>query len=156
MTLSLPSHLSLVLVLLLSSGCDNSANDVRTLEAENAAFRQAVGIAQRYVCKVVGVRELSDSGFIEDAPEPVKAGRIGLSFVVNRDTGEITGDVGNNATYETNTVVFTPPNNRFHVVSISHGPNRSVNFLSIQDWAAGPKKPFLLVESGSVYSGTCE
>jgi hypothetical protein len=53
-------------------------------------------------------------------------------------------------------VVFTPPGNLFYVISESYGPNKTVDLLSVRDWADGAEKPFLLIESAMVVSGICQ
>ena len=138
------------------SGSERPSGEMRRLEAENLALRREIGGPDSYDCKVLAATQLGDGGVLRERTEGPEAAVVGSSFVVNKDTGRIAGGVGNNATFESHTVVHTPPDNPFYIVSITHGPNKNIDFLSIRDWAQGPKKPFLLVESGSVYTGTCE
>ena len=66
--------------------------------------------------QVIAANELGDDGRIESS-KLLSATAVGSSFVVHRPSGLMYGGVGNNATWESQTVVFTPPNNRFYVIT---------------------------------------
>lgn len=128
---------------------------MQRLESENASLRQAVGGPGAYECQVRDVHELSDDGILVEATAAFRAQALGVKFVVNRDSGLITGGVGGNGNFDSREVTFTPPGNPFYVVSTSRAPHRNVEYLSIRDWAEGPEKPFVLAESSNVFTGSC-
>lgn len=142
--------------LLLTAGCGgDSSAEISKLRAENAELRQQVSDPNTYVCKVGQAQELRDDGVLSEAPAHVSSETVGSTFIVDRKSGLISGAVGNNLTFETRDVTFTPPNNPYYVVSTSHGPNKNLDYLIIRDWVDGVDKPFLLADSRSVFSGTC-
>lgn len=102
--------------------------------------------ADSYRCLVRGASEVGPDGVLVPAAQSVRKVAIGSTFVVERSSGRILGGVGNNETFESRTVVFTPPDNPYYVISVSHGPNKNVDYLSMRDWASGPRKPFLLAQ----------
>jgi len=136
---------------LLTCADDERSRHMQRLEAENVTLRGP----ESYECKVLTAAQLGNGGTLTTLTGDLEAQTAGALFVVDRRTGQIAGGVGNNATFETRQVVFTPPDNPFYVVSFSHGPNRSVALLSIRDWVEGPFKPFVLVDSTFVFTGTC-
>jgi hypothetical protein len=118
------------------------------------AVTQKPRASRTYTCRASAVYELKDDGSLQrldtflmnwDSP-----------FEVDRATGLSSGGAGENTTYPIKEVIFTPPGNLFYVVSKSGGSNRSVKLLSIRDYASGPRKPFMLMDSSWVFSGVCE
>jgi hypothetical protein len=74
---------------------------------------QGTGTGDAYRCRVAGVSELSDDGALSPSTAQMRKAVVGSTFVVERRSGRIVGGVGNNATFESRTVVFTPPANPF-------------------------------------------
>lgn len=136
------------------AGGDGAAR-MQRLESENATLRRTIGGPNAYDCKVLEVKELQDDGKLVEAAAAFRAQSVGATFVVNRETGVITGAVGGNGNFDTWTVTFTPPDNPFYVVSTTRSPHRNVEYLSVRDWAEGQDKPFVLAESSHVFSGVC-
>jgi hypothetical protein len=134
---------------------DRDSESVRAAATTSAGAESERVPFASYRCKVIAANELGDDGRVAPS-KGLSATAVGSTFVVYRPTGLIYGGVGNNGAWESQTVVFTPPNNRFYVISTSHGPNKHVTLLSIKDWADGPQKPFILVDSDTAYSGHCE
>jgi hypothetical protein len=134
---------------------DRLSNKVRPLKAENATPRRQSQPQDSYKCKVLTANTLDDRGLLTKAAQHIEVQVVGATFFVNRNTGWISGAIGSNETFESRTVVFTPPDNPFYVVSFTHGPNRNVDFLSIRDWVEPAEKPFLLVDSALMFTGTC-
>ena len=128
---------------------------IQRLEAENAALRRSAGGQNAYECLVRDVRQLSDAGMLADAAPTFRNQVVGATFVVDRETGVISGGIGGNGTFASRTVVFTPPENPFYVVSTTQGPNRNVEYLSVREWVVSPDKPFVLADASNVYTGTC-
>jgi hypothetical protein len=144
------------IALLLSASCgDESGKELERLRSENAELKASASDPNSYVCKVTAASELGDDGVLANGNANIKGQTVGKTFVVDKHTGLISGAVGNNITYESRDVVFTPPNNPFYVVSTSHGPNRNLEFLTIRDWVDGVEKPFMLVGSSLVFTGKC-
>jgi hypothetical protein len=147
-----------VLVVLVTACAkdDERSKEIDALRSHNASLTRQIAGKESYVCTVRAAASLDDQGRLTAVTDDIHRQAVGATFTVDRTTGRIIGGVGNNASFETRQVVFTPPDNPFYVVSYSHGPNRNVEFLSIRDWATSPQKPFLLAESTFVFTGTCE
>jgi len=128
---------------------------IRLLEAENAALRRSVVGPNAYQCRVNDVKELNDKGALVEASAAIRTQAVGATFVVDRMTGIMVGGVGGNGTFESQKVVFTPPDNPFYIVSTTHAPNRNVEYLAVRDWVVGPDKPFVLADATNVFTGTC-
>jgi hypothetical protein len=140
------------------AGCsegDDAAAKVNRLRAQNAALREQLQGKNLYQCTVLAYQELTDDGLLREGTI-MRDQVVGASFVADKSTGLIAGGIGNNATFESRKVVFTPPGNPFYLISESGGPNRNVDLLLVRDWADGPDKPFLLIQSGIVSNGICQ
>jgi hypothetical protein len=124
----------------------------RVPEVEAQPAVELVGAT--YACRATAVSELMDDGSLQRLDRFMSG--WDSPFQVDRATGLVAGGPADNATDPVAEVVFTPPDNLFHVISKSGGQTRSVTLLSVRDSAPGPRKPFLLVNSSWVFSGVCE
>ena len=130
-----------------------------SVPAVEAPPQSAAGGRRRpgfYDCTIVESQSLGDDGILSDPTKGVPA--RGESFRVNRQTGAMTGSVDNRS-YQTVTVLYTPPDNSFYVTSESYGPNKSLTHLRINDWKEGPLKSFSYAGAGlsgdGILNGTC-
>ena len=143
---------ALSLALVLGAACAGGRSEEppsQPSRTETWLLAQALGGEEAYTCRILGVQELGSEGSLGDSRLPA----IGERFAVGKRSGRIVGYL-DNSTYERTEVVFTPPDNAFSLIEISHGPNRAANFLQVIDWE--PTKPFVYVQVGSVLSGVCD
>lgn len=134
-----------------------------------SASSQATKAIQQYRCVIESAVDVNDAGRVQDQQNTVESGLVGAQFRVDVKTGVITEEVPGKHQYFSSifvlwrapnaaarSVVFVPPKNSFHAVTTSPGPNRHIDYLTIKEWADGPKKAFLFAQSTSVLTGTCE
>lgn len=153
---------SIVLIIGLSAlaGCSQfgdgpaEAERVRKLESEVAELRRSIAGADAYICTVVTAHSVQDDGRLKLETAPFY--NVGSVFTIDRDTGIYRGGVGTNAGSDKRDVVFVPPDNSFYVASTSQGPNKSIDYLAVQDFTPGRLKPFVLATFSYVLTGTCE
>ena len=147
-------ELLLVVTLGISSACSAPTGNAPKL-SHNSPETPLPARSRTYRCIVREARELTAIGTLVEMPPAMRAQTVNKTFDVDQITGIIDGAVGNNWSFESQQVLFTPPGNPFYVVSITRGPNKNVDLLTIRDWAEASDKPFVLAQSSYVFSGTC-
>ena len=110
----------------------------------------------RFECVVTYLHTVVSDGTIVDDTDYLK-NQIGSTFYVDRKSGAIRGGYFISNEYsETISVTNEPTNNSYYVVSISHGPIRTVGYLYIAIHRKWNQKPFTYTGAGEyVYSGYC-
>ena len=114
-------------------------------------FKSTFAPAGRWLGSTFGLRQ--NYAFDNWSPRLPNFGSV---YTIDRGTGLYRGGMGTNAAASKRNVVFVPPDNSFYVASTSQGPNKSVDYLAVQDFIPGRLKPFVLATFSYVLTGTCE
>lgn len=116
---------------------------------------ESYGSSGYYVCQVSSDAHIKNSGALDllrNSP------RIGEKFSVNKNTGAVVGDIFD-ALNNPQVIARGSDQNSFKVLWIqkSAGKNGAfVDYLSIEEFAKGKKKPFGFFSGGLLITGTCE
>ncbi len=108
-----------------------------------------------YRCEVLSDAHIKNNGelvIVQDSP------RVGQEFTVIRKTGEVIGDVMDTL-IKPRVIASGSESNSYKVIWIqkSAGKNGAfVDYLSIEEFAKGGKKPFGFFSGGLLLSGICE
>jgi hypothetical protein len=107
-----------------------------------------------YKCIVTDTKELSDNGNLEQSDFTVMY--LNKEFVVDKGTGRITGGLSNHAGLAQPVVLDFGSSEQSYKALTIYKPYTTVKYLYIQEFNKTPAKPFLFIESGHIFSGTCE
>ena len=115
-----------------------------------------IGGINTFECTVTVVHSVSQEGEIVRDTEHLK-NQEGSTFSVERSSGAIRGgNFINNRVSEKIEVINEPDSNSYYVISISHGPYKSVGYLYIANHRKWGKMPFTYTSSGEyIYLGYC-
>ena len=108
-----------------------------------------------YRCEVLSDAHIKNNGellIVQDSP------RVGLEFAVIRKTGEVIGDVMDTL-INPNVIASGSESNSYKIIWIqkSAGKNGAfVDYLNIEEFAKGSKKPFGFFSGGLLMAGVCE
>ena len=108
-----------------------------------------------YRCEVLSDAYIKSNGelsLVQDSP------RVGQEFAVVKRTGEVIGDVMDSLK-NPKVIASGSKGNSYKVVWIqkSEGKNGAfVDYLSIEEFASGGKKPFGFFSGGLLMTGVCE
>jgi hypothetical protein len=85
---------------------------------------------------------------------------VGREFTADRRTGLMAGALKNSYVTRPEVIDYGSSENSFKVVTtlrLEQGAGRGTNvyLLVVNEYKAGPKKPFLFVDNDQVYSGNC-
>ncbi len=122
----------------------------------SALISQGIFAAEKtYRCEVLSDAYIKSNGelsLVQDSP------RVGQEFAVIKKTGEVVGDVMD--TLKNPKVLASGSNgNSYKVIWVqkSVGKNGAfVDYLSIEDFSSGSKKPFGFFSGGLLMTGICE
>lgn len=108
-----------------------------------------------YKCTVLEAKQLSNAGKMEVSKFTKQY--IGKEFVVDKKTGRMTGQVKNhNFNGEPKVLDQGSAQQAYKAITI-FSPFTTVDYLYIQAFAEGPKKPFYFIDLGdNILTGTCE
>jgi hypothetical protein len=111
-----------------------------------------------YTCEVKQTSTLDDFGLLKT--KTIYDHLLGKSFVVNRVTGVISGDVFLKTSNYKKVTLISDGNqsNDFRVVAVGGAPTSITTFLYVRATAKQRDKPFILVDSSFLeltISGTC-
>lgn len=114
------------------------------------------GVAKFY-CEVSDLQERAKDGHIV-AGESYQRKKVGATFSVDKETGEIRGNSFiNNENAREVEVIDGSDKGAFYVISKSHGPNVSVSYLSVGTYYDGSEYPFTYMLTGKyIYTGVCK
>jgi len=110
-----------------------------------------------YVCDASTVRELGESGELENSDFAKAIEMHQARFAVDRKTGVVAG--GPFATVDaTDGRILSSGTDQeaLKIVWLSNAPYNQLKYLWVRAYAEGPKKPFLGVTGNVVITGTCE
>jgi len=108
-----------------------------------------------YRCEVLSDAYIKTNGELElvkDSP------RVGQEFAVIKKTGEVVGDIMD-ALKNPKVIAFGSKSNPYKVIWVqkSEGKNGAfVDYLSIEEYVSGSKKPFGFFSGGLLLTGVCE
>ena len=108
-----------------------------------------------YQCRVLSDAHIKSNGELSIVQD---SSRVNEEFTVIRKTGEVIGDVMD-AAINPKVIAFGSENNSYKVIWIqkSAGKNGAfVDYLSIEEFAKGSRKPFGFFSGGLQLSGICE
>lgn len=109
-----------------------------------------------FKCTIKDAVNLEDDGILNHKSHLVTY-YLGKEFVVNRQTGIITGEVINNTMSGQMPTVYDylPEENGYKSVNI-YKPNNTVDYLQINQYIQNKEKPFFFKGAfGTMVSGTC-
>ena len=109
-----------------------------------------------FKCVVKDAVTLESDGTLDSLSDVAKF-KLGKEFVVNRQTGQMTGGGFNNTMSGFKPVVYDylPSENSYKSITI-YEPNYTVDYLEIRVYAKSKRKPFFFKSAwGSVVSGYC-
>lgn len=108
-----------------------------------------------YRCEVLSdayIKSTGELSLVQDSP------RVGQEFAVVKRTGEVIGDVMDSLK-NPKVLASGSKGNSYKVIWVqkSAGKNGAfVDYLSIEEFASGSKKPFGFFSGGLLMSGVCE
>lgn len=131
---------------------------VGLLVASSFACNCVFGGELAYECVVLSAQQISDNGVLEPSLRVYE----GKTFNVERSTGVVLGGGLGNSDYPTKNIL-DPGNSQmsYKLIWISNEvyggemPSHNVVYLEIKEWSDNFLKPFILVTSGRVLTGTC-
>jgi len=111
-----------------------------------------------YECEVLAAQQISDEGYLQSGPAIYN----GSTFNVERKTGLVVSAVLDNSTYPTINVLDAGGESMsYKVIWISKriygrdSDHHNVVYLQIKEFSEAELKPFILVLSATVLTGTC-
>jgi hypothetical protein len=113
------------------------------------------GVGPDYYCTI---ERVLDAGR-PDEPD-VKGYPVSERFIVDRQTGVMTGGLRNSYLTQPQVIDYGSPDNSYQVVTtmkLDQGVGRGSNLhsLVIREWASGLEKPFVYLWNMTVYFGSC-
>ncbi len=117
-------------------------------------FPLAASAAGSYECAVVSATSLAANG--EMKRTSFTKAYEGQKFIVNRETGQITSEVisNSNGFGQPEVLDLGSSEQSFKALTVFR-PKVAVDYLMIQSFVEGPKKPFLFLSGGLLMSGKC-
>lgn len=109
-----------------------------------------------FKCTIKGAVNLEDNGTLNHLSNIV-TGYLGKEFVVNRQTGIITGaNITNTMSGKMPVVYDYLPNENGYKAVTHYKPNNTIDYLQINQYAETGEKPFFYKGAfGTMVSGTC-
>jgi len=110
-----------------------------------------------YECEVLSEQRISDDGVLEPGLDIY----IGKSFHVERRTGVVLGGGFGNSAYPTKSILDLGNDSMSYKLLWVSKPifelegSHNVVYLEIKEWAETMLKPFILIHSGTVLTGSC-
>ncbi len=118
----------------------------------------ALALSEHYTCEVKQVMQLDNAGRFSK-PSQALGMLVGESFVVNRATGKLDGNVSWFKTSQVERVEVISggkTQNNFRSMSIGRPPTSRATYIYVQEVAAGTLKPFYVADENLIISGTCK
>lgn len=112
--------------------------------------------AMDFSCTVKEVYRLSDEGFLVPG-KGFSTPDVGSEFIVNRQSGQITGHKITNTMSGVMPSVYShlPTENSYSAITV-YEPNYTIDFLQVHEYVGAPEKPFLYKGAfGEVVTGIC-
>jgi hypothetical protein len=109
-----------------------------------------------YKCHIKSLKSLNDSGELVDFLHDEAFEFMKKEFVVDRDTGRMSGATTNHGPYGQPRVIDKGSGEQAYKALTIVEPFTTVDFLYVQEFAKGTKKPFFFVTGTKRYSGLCE
>ena len=117
-----------------------------TVAGGAAAYGEAAG----YKCNIKHSLQLGKDG----AAEPRALGDLKIEFVIDRASGRMLG--GTAATvWKYEVLDYGSSQQSYKVLYTSQAGFLHIQLLQIEEFEDGPVKPFLIVDSTEVHTGTC-
>jgi len=109
--------------------------------------------SNNFNCIVTDATDVDKNGMLQN--KYVAKNYTGSTFVVDRETGKMIGDISNyNSNAKPVTHNYFPDENGFKAIT-TYSPHPAVDYLFIQEYVEKAKKPFLYLSSSTLISGTC-
>lgn len=113
-----------------------------------------------YACEISERVAVSETGRFRDATRgSVGASARGLKFVIVRETGRVQGDAPVGLGPEQTARVLQRGNEETFFIAMFLGKksnSASLEAIWVEESFPSKRKPFMAVEAGFVYAGTCE
>lgn len=119
-------------------------------------FSMTASASKNFKCTVLDAVTFGKDGTLSHSTAVAKS-KIGEEFTVNRQSGQITGGGLVNTMSGEMPVVYNylPNENGYKAITI-YKPNQTVDYLQINEYLEGRKKPFFYKEAwGTTLSGLC-
>jgi hypothetical protein len=107
-----------------------------------------------YVCTVKNVYALKKEGTLEENATHLLVSE-GSTFVVERKTGRMLGDLSSTGWIGRNEVLDLGSGSQSYKALYVSPPHVHVRLLLIKEYEEGDEKPFLFVEDTDIYTGLC-
>ena len=115
----------------------------------------AFAVEKFYRCEILSDAYIKSNGELDLIKD---SSRVGQEFVVIKKTGEVVGDVMD-APKNPRVIASGSNGNSYKVIWVqkSAGKNGAfVDYLSVEEFASGSKKPFGFFSGGLLLTGVCE
>jgi len=112
--------------------------------------------ADAYKCYVKNHKTLSDSGELVDFWGKETVGVMTKEFVVDKQTGRMSGELKNHNAFGEPQVLDLGGARQAYKVMTIYQPLTTVDFLYVQEFASGSKKPFFFTTGTMHHTGLCE
>ena len=116
---------------------------------------ESFGAPNYYVCQVSSDAHIKNNGVLDLLPN---SPRIGQKFSVDKNTGQIIGDIFD-ALNTPKVIAHGSDQNAYKVLWIQKAAGKDgafVDYLSIEEFVKGKKKPFGFFSGGLLITGFCE
>jgi hypothetical protein len=120
-------------------------------------FNVSISLADQfsYMCEIKSVFTVSESGSL--IPYNGESALIGQKIAIDRQNGRIIGNRFANGNSDNITILDKGSHEQaFKLVSVWRFPFVHVDYIQVEEFAKGKKKPFVGISGGMVYSGFCE
>ena len=111
-----------------------------------------------YMCTIVDLAEARDDGRIGSTgwTDRVADELVGTSFLVDRQSGRMTGSVlRNDNAFGTPQIVDHGSSEQAYKVVTVYQPRATLDYLRVEEHVDGPVKPFLFLNGRQLVTGTC-
>ena len=121
-----------------------------------AAPSPALAGPRSYMCKITSARDASG----DKGGQNFANSAVGSALTIDRRTGRVINKwIGNE--WAPTVEVLDPGNSQWSFKAVALGEqdprgHRWAMFYEVEEFTDGPVKPFLAVEGGTAYFGTCE
>lgn len=117
------------------------------------ALNHAAAGIDAYKCRIYFSSDLQDDGVMR--PSDFSKFYVGKEFIVDKETGRISGRISNhNASGQPQVLDYGSNEQAFKALTI-YRPRISIDSIYIKEFQDSGEKPFLLMKGSTVYSGIC-
>jgi hypothetical protein len=116
----------------------------------------AVMLHESYSCEVKSIRLLDEDGTAGLVGERYQSGHLGSTFVIDRYTGRMLGQLKNHDGLDQPEVMDFGSDKQSLKVITTYGPYVYIDYLIVEIYVDALDKPFMFISSSTIYTGLCK